>query len=332
MFMPTRCPNSGCPNHARALPGFYKRHGRYHPKCRSHAVERFRCRSCQGTFSRQSFRADYRQRKPHVNAALFHLFVSCVGQRQAATVLGVARRTVERRFVWLGRQCREFHHSHMKNASLSGPFQLDELETFESNRYQPLTVPVLIDRKTFFVVACAVAALRRKGRMTGRQLERRAEHEAKHGRRPSDSAKAVRSVLKSLSRAVPLDLPVTLDSDRKPSYQRIGRQLFGRRFVGRRHDAKRRRDETNPLFPINHTNARLRHFLSRLRRRSWCVSKKGARLAVHLDVATAFINYVRGITNRTRTTPAEALGVAPRRYRVEEVLAWKQDPSRVQPA
>jgi hypothetical protein len=100
---------------------------------------------------------------------------------------------------------------------------------------------------------------------------------------------------------------------------------FVTRFVGRTHDAKRRRDETNPLFPINHTNARLRHFLSRLRRRSWCVSKKAARLKDHLDIATVWINYVRGITNRTRTTPAVALGVAPRKYRFEGILAWKQD-------
>jgi len=325
MFTPTQCPRIGCVNHARPLPRFFKRHGRYHPKCRTHAVGRFRCRACKGTFSRQTFRADYRQRKPHINATFFHLMVNCVGQRQAASVLGVARRTVERRFVWLGQHCREFHRNHLEGARLEGPFQLDEFESFESNRYQPLTVPILIDRKTFFVVGSAVAPLRRKGRMTALQRQRRTLHEAEHGRRPSQSSKAVRSVMQVLARVVPKATAVVVDSDHKPTYQSIGRQLFGRRFVGRRHDAKRRRDERNPLFPINHTNARLRHFLSRLRRRSWCVSKKGSRLACHLEVATVFINYARGITNRTRTTPAQALRVAPRRYRVEEILAWRQE-------
>jgi hypothetical protein len=119
---------------------------------------------------------------------------------------------------------------------------------------------------------------------------------------------------------------VVLDSDHKPSYQSIGRSLFGSWFVGRQHDAKRRRDEANPLFPINHTGARLRHFLSRLRRRSWCVSKKASMLACHLDIAMVWANYARGITNKTRTTPAQALHVAPRRYRIEEILSWRQDP------
>jgi hypothetical protein len=43
------------------------------------------------------------------------------------------------------------------------------------------------------------------------------------------------------------------------------------------------------------------------------------------DIATVWINYARGITNRTKTTPAQALEVMTRAYRVEEILAWRQD-------
>src|SRR5262245_64135464 len=122
MFTPCNAPKVDCSNHTRPLPGFFKRNGHYKPKCRTHKVERFLCRDCEKSFSRQTFRADYRQRKPHINTTFFHLMVNCVGQRQAATVLGVARKTVERRFVWLGKHCRGFHESHMKRAILEGPF------------------------------------------------------------------------------------------------------------------------------------------------------------------------------------------------------------------
>ena len=321
MFVPARCPNELCPNHTSPGPRSFRQHGGYKPKCRSHPVPRVRCRACRGTVSRQTFRADYRQKKPHLNALFFQLMVNCVGQRQAAKVLGVARRTVERRFAWLAQHARDFHARQLKNAQLRGPFQLDELESFEANRFQPVTVPILIDRSTFFLVASAVAPLRRKGKLSPKQKEQRSRHEAKHGKRPTRSSEAVRRVLQSLRSKV--QGAVVVDSDHKPSYQRIGRQLFGARWVGQRHDAKRRRDRRNPLFPINHTNARLRHFLSRLRRRSWCVSKRGVRLKDHLDIAALWVNYVRGITNRTSTTPAQALGIAQRAYRVEEVLAWR---------
>src|SRR6185436_4692480 len=114
-------------------------------------------------------------------------------------------------------------------------------ESFEANRFQPVTVPILIDRSTFFVVASAVGPLRRKGRLTARQKEQRAAHEVRFGRRRSSSDRVVRQVLE------------------------------------------------------------------RLRRRSWCVSKRREALAGHLDIAALWINYARGITNRTAITPAQAL-------------------------
>jgi hypothetical protein len=292
--------------------------------CRSHAVPRFRCRLCGRGFSRQTFRADRRQKKPFLNAACLDLMVACVGLRQAARVLRVARRTVERRFAWLARHAVQFQANRLAAARIPGPFQLDELESFEANRYQPVTVPVLIERSSLFIVATAVGPLRRKGRLTPRQRRVRAEHEALHGRRPSQSRRVVHEVLGRLGSVVPAG-PVVLESDEKPLYGRLGRELLGTRFLWRTHSASMRRDRRNPLFPINHTNARLRHFLARLRRRTWCVSKRRLWLQAHLAIATLWSNFCRGITNRTGTTPAQAVALAPRRYRPEEVLAWRQD-------
>ncbi len=325
MFLPPCCPYPACLYHRDPLPRFCRRIGTYQPLCRNHPVPRFRCRACGRSFSRQTFRADYRMKKPHLNAPFLQLMVSCVGQRQAARCLRVARRTVERRFRWLARHAASYHARRLQGALLHGTFQLDELESFEANRYQPVTVPVLIHRQTFFLVATAVGPLRRKGRLSPRQRSRRAMHEALHGRRPSRSSAVVRRVLRPLRDLVPRPAPVVLDSDRKPLYGQVGRELFGDRFRWRPHSASVRRDRANPLFPINHTNARLRHFLSRLRRRTWCVSKRRSGLEDHLAIAMLWGNYCRGITNRTATTPAEALGLAPRPFRVEEVLAWRQD-------
>lgn len=331
MFDPPRCPYPSCSQHLDPGYRFAIRAGRYFPLCRNHPVQRFRCRSCRRTFSRQTFRADCRQKKPHINAACLRLMVSCVGLRQAAQVLQVARRTIERRFEWLARHASDWHANQLDGAILCGPFQLDELESFEANRYQPVTVPVLIDRSSLFIVATEVGALRRKGTMTAMQRRRRAEHERRHGRRPSQSPRAVRSVLDRLHQVVGPRQPVVLDSDRKPLYGQLGNRTFPGRFVWRRHDAAARRDHRNPLFPINHTNARLRHFLSRLRRRTWCVSKRREGLRAHLAIATLWSNYARGITNRTRTTAAQAVGVARRAYRPEELLAWRQDWGRLSP-
>jgi transposase-like protein len=325
MFVPTRCPFASCVAHLDPVGRFCRRDGRYQPRCRPHPVQRFRCRLCGRRFSRQTFRADRDQKKPHLNAPFLRLMLACVGLRQSARVLGVARRTVERRFLWLARHAALFHANRL--AALNGPFMLDELETFEANRYQPVTVPVLIEPRSLFVIATQAAPLRRKGRMTDTQRRRRRVHEAKHGRRPSHSAPAVSGVLERL-RVISRG-PVVLHSDHKPLYEQVGRRLFGPRFVWAPHSPSARRDRRNPLFPINHTNARLRHFMARLRRRTWCVSKRRLCLQQHLNIAALWMNYCRPITNRTGTTPAQALGLASRAYREEEVLAWREDWGRL---
>jgi hypothetical protein len=325
VFIPPRCPWVRCEAHLRPFDGFFVRQGCYRPLGRAHAVPRFRCRVCRRGFSRQSFRADYRHKKAYLNATCLRLFISCVGQRQAARVLQVARRTIERRFRWLAEHADGFHRNRLRGAELAGPFQLDEMESFEANRYQPVTVPVLIDRRTFFIVATATGPLRRKGRMTAHQKRRRTEHEKAHGRRPSHSSRVVREVLMNLAGVVGPRRPFVIESDQKPDYGRIGRRLFRERLVWSRHPASARRDRSNPLFPINHTNARLRHFLSRLRRRTWCISKKREDLRRHLAIAALWVNYSRGITNRTAVTPAQALGLLRRPLRPEELLSWRQD-------
>jgi len=133
----------------------------------------------------------------------------------------------------------------------------------------------------------------------------------------------VRSVLERL-RPLTAPLQVTLETDKKPLYGHLGSRLFGSQLIWQTHSASARRDRANPLFPINHTNARLRHFLSRLRRRTWCVSKRRGALQGHLHIAALWSNWCRGITNRTPITPAQALGLAARPYRAEEILAWRR--------
>ena len=95
MFTPPRCPNVRCPMHAAPVPDFFTPNGCYQPKCRPRPVPRFRCRHCRKGFSRQTFRADYRDHRPDLNAPLFALLCAGVGLRQSSRMLGLALRCTE---------------------------------------------------------------------------------------------------------------------------------------------------------------------------------------------------------------------------------------------
>ena len=68
----------------------------------------------------------------------------------------------------------------------------------------------------------------------------------------------------------------------------------------------------------------MRDLMGRLRRESWLVSKKRRYLDIALHVHIAYRNFVRKRFNRDRATPAQMLGLLPRRLSVHQILSWSQ--------
>jgi hypothetical protein len=291
-------------------------------------VQRFLCLECRRGFSIQTFRVDYRLRKPHLHLALFDDFVSKTTMRQSARLHGCTRRAVAHRLKLLGAHCRAFHEARLEGARRSGGirgvFQLDELETYEnSRRLQPVTVPVLIERTSYFVLHAASATLPTRGGLTAKLREKKAERERRFGKRRSGSRAAVRGAFHVLRRTHTTTAPITLHTDRKTSYVSYLAQVLGSRVRHERHSSKAARTYGNPLFPINHTLAMMRDGISRLVRRTWASSKLRERLEWHMWIWIVYRNYVRGITNRAwHTTPAMALGIESRKRSRNECLSW----------
>ena len=161
LFVPPRCPNPACDRHLNPTPGFFVRRGYYQPACRRERVPRFRCRTCNRGFSRQTFRQDYRDRRPADNAILFMLLASGVGLRQAGRVLKMNARSVQDKKCKMARMLALLHENLSQTLPKGSCFLLDEEETYEGASIRPLTMPVMIEKETWFVVATAVGSIRR---------------------------------------------------------------------------------------------------------------------------------------------------------------------------
>jgi len=331
MFQPPRCPNRRCPRHLDPTPRFFTRQGSYRPRCRAHAVPRFQCKTCGKGFSRQTFRADYRDHRPSLNARLFELLASGVGLRQSARILGLSRHCTELKARKIARHLRRV------NLNLRGPlpggatFQLDELETYEGRRNtRPLSVPVLIETNSRYMVWAEAAPIRPRGRMTKAREAAIAADELRFGRRKDLSRRSVERTLKRGAELAKGLRTVALSTDEKSTYPRLAREVFGRRRLRhQRTNSKRKRDERNPLFPINHTEAMSRDLMGRLRRNSWLVSKKRRYLDLGLALWMAWRNLVRRRFNTDAESPAQRLGFVPRRLTETELLSWRQDWGRL---
>jgi len=330
-FQPSFCPHSGCPS-AQAQEFAWCKKGFFLRKCDGRRVQRFLCRSCGRKFSRQTFRFTYRLRRPLLRLQLYRLLTSKVTMRQAARIVGCCRHTVERLHRRMGEVCAEFHQHQLGKIGprIDGVFQLDELETFETDRLvRPVTVPVLIEKHSYFVIHSEVAPMGPRGRLHAAAKRRKERDVALFGPRVNGSRRAVKATLEKLHSVMDSQAILSIQTDRKTSYRRLVHELFpGRLGSHVRESSRRRRDYGNVLFPINHTLAMMRDGISRLVRRSWGASKHRQRLGDHLSLWTVYRNYTRGITvHASGITPAMALGVSSRPIGAEEVLAWRW-PSR----
>ena len=329
-FQPPFCPSFACPSRTAHQVFTWRRDGKYRRACDARRVQRFRCLACRRRFSAQSFRLDYRQRKPRINAAVLGCFVSKVNHRQAARILHVDRKTIERRLHLWGPTLQHYHQGWLTRArlqgGLSGTWTLDEQESFEQDRrLQPLTLPILVHWKTFFVLHAATAPLPARGGLSPLDEARKRERELRLGRRQSGSTAAVEECLKVWRGVHAPRASANWITDRKTSYPALFKRYFGEVFGSHvRIASSDTRNRKNPMFPINHTLAMLREHVSRLARRTWAVSKRRTRLENHLWIWIVWRNYVRGITNQAkRTTPAMALGITTRAFPVRRILRWR---------
>jgi len=327
---PVCCPHSACPSRSGA-PFAFRKEGSFQRQVDGRVVQRFECLACGKGFSEQTLRVDYRLKRPELLPRHFLDRISKVTHRQSARTLGCSRSTEERHFRRLREHCGAFHDARLAEIAARGGlgrvFLLDELETFEHSRLQkPVTVPVLIERESGFVLDTRVGALPPRGKRGAKQRKEQSAADSAPRRRSESRAK-VKEAFERLRAACPKEGKITVRTDLKETYATLLRALFGDRCVHQRTSSKKKRDTRNPLWPINHTLARMRDGVSRLVRRTWAASKLRQRLEGHLAIWVCYRNYVRGRVNwQPQHTPAMALGLDRARWEVARLVGRRVFP------
>ncbi|MCR9248090.1 MAG: hypothetical protein NXI31_23930, partial [bacterium] len=193
-FTPPRCPNRSCPLHTLPQPRFFWRNGSYTPDCRADPQPRFKCRTCRRSFSRQTFRQDYCDRRPDSNASLFKLLTSGTGLRQAGRVLGLAPSSVQHKMRKMARSCRWLQRNLARRLPAGRTYLLDEEETYAGASIRPLTVPIVMEKESWFLVAATAGPIRRLAPKGTKRRMWQDHHERKHGKRKDRSRACVRGV------------------------------------------------------------------------------------------------------------------------------------------
>jgi len=252
-------------------------------------LQRFRCGDCQRTFSEASFSRTRYQKKRDANGPLFELLVGGVSQRRAARILRLNRKTIVRKFLFLGFYSSQLLQLSNQQEPKAHTVQFDDLETFEHTKCKPLSVTMAVEEDTRRLLSFRVSRMPAKGLLAA--ISRK-----KYGPRKDERPLARERLFTELKGLV--TARCLFKSDQNPHYVSDLKKHYpdsdhiaykGRRgcVVGQ---GELKAGGFDPLFSLNHSFAMARANMNRLFRRTWCTTKLPERLALHFAMYALYHN------------------------------------------
>lgn len=289
--------NRICPNPNCTFPKDVIRDGSFRRKEDCKIVQRFKCKSCRLRFSNATFSDTYRQKKRRINYQLLKYLSSGVSLKRSALLLGVNKKTVERKLPYIAQKCRRLNQRELKK--LKGRvynIQLDDLITKENSKLKPLSVTVVVDEDRRRILALEVSQIPAFGHLAKASINR-------YGHRKDLHFEGLTRIFETIAPIVSEEVLVKSDE-----HQRYPGFIF-KYLPKAKHEAFKsergcvagqgelKKIQYDPLFIINHTCALLRANVNRLIRKTWCTTKDPNRLKDHIDIFMYFYNevYLKGI-------------------------------------
>ena len=264
------------------------RHGSFVRRSDGRVFSRYKCSKCSKTFSDATFQRCYRQKKRRVNRKVEELLCSAVSQRRISRLLGITRRTVVRKLLFLGQKAKTKNHRDRKKFKCGEEVQFDDLETIEHTKCKPLSVAMAVDKETRRILGFKVSRMPAKGHLS--KISRK-----KYGLRRDERPHGWNALFEEISDKINAS-SLIIRSDENPHYVNLIKKWCpnvkhlttpgGRSCIAGQGELKKK--GFDPLFSLNHSFAMLRANVNRLIRKTWCTTKRPDRLEAHLEI---YMNY-----------------------------------------
>lgn len=283
--------NPTCQHPAKVCPGTVIRDGHFRRAEDAKFVQRYRCTLCGHRFSAATLHPTYRQKKRRLNAPIARLLASTITLRRCALVLGINRKTVDRKLKFLGERCRR-KNERVRAQLCRGvtEVQLDDLITKENSKLKPLSVSLLVDGTSRRILGAEVSRIPAFGHLAKLAVK-------KYGHRPDEHAEGLERLFAKVAPLLPPRVLVKSDEHQRypPAIRRHLPRAQHATFKSERAtvagQGEMKKGGFDPLFVANHTCAMLRANLSRLIRRTWVTTKKVERLSDHLEIFIWYANH-----------------------------------------
>jgi transposase-like protein len=277
------CPKCGLAN-AKA-----QRHGSFFSK-HSGPIPRWKCVQCKKTFSLATHSLCFKQHRRDMNFVIFRDLTSGISQNRLAINLGLNRKTIVRKFLFLGTLAKMLFEEGNAQLPKVKEIEFDDLESFEHTKCKPLSVTLAVEFRTRRILGFQVSQMPAKGLLAA--ISRK-----KYGLRPDHRSMGREKLFTQIKDL--LTPNAKIKSDQNPHYPRDVKNHFPdcahETLKGRRGcvtgQGELKRGGFDPLFSLNHTCAKMRSDINRLIRRTWRTTKKPKRLELHIAMFTLRHNF-----------------------------------------
>ena len=243
----------------------------------SKPIRRYLCKSCKTRFSVNSHKKTFLQNKPELNKKIMELYCEGNTLRGMSRLLGVHYMTVTKKFRFMANLARERHLKALDNKEIVTKYiQCDEMETFEKTRKQPLGIELSIRPKTGQILAAKVCRIPVKALTLS--PEKKAEYK-KTTNRKQGMIEILLETAKVLNEGYSV---ISLDGN--PEIVHLSKIICNKSLV------ETHVNDHVGMWRLNHTCAKLRHHISRLKRKTWATTKDQKYLQMHLDLFIAYQN------------------------------------------
>ena len=206
---------------------------------------------------------------------------SSMSQRAISDACRINVKTVARKLVFLGQECRKKLNSNQD--SCAAEVQFDELQTIQHTKLKPVSVAMAVSKNTRKILGFQVSSMPATGHLAEKSRK-------KYGPRADNRKKGLQTLFRDLSSY--LGPNIYFSSDECTYYAPVVKRYFPqaryRQFKGEKSantgQGELKKTRHDPLFTINHTFAMLRANINRLIRKTWCTTKKMSALADHLAI------------------------------------------------
>jgi transposase-like protein len=349
-FVPPCCPHPRCLRFSTAqLPPFrYGPYGSFRRLVDGRRVPRYRCRTCLGTFSQQSFATSYYLKRPELTEPIAKGLCAGSALRQIARSQHCSPTTVMRRSARLGRLALLVQQRILGELpELSEPIVYDDFESFTAMQLLPFGLGTAVGARTWLTYGLSHAPHEAGGRLTPRARRRR-ERLRRAGQHAARGAyrRACRAQLDLLIGMLPPGRTLHLISDGHRGYRSavLGHPQTGRIHHEMHPNPPRRRKgvlrsrtarvRDRAMFPVDLLHRLIRHTLSHHRRETIAFGRREEAQMERGYLMMVWRNLIkrhseRGTRAQQKSAPAMLAGVTDRRWDWGDVLAERLFPARM---